>query len=87
VIIRGNKFGNSLGVGKEDVDMEYKTVLVRPWKVGDMVVSTISDFSITEGKEYTIVSEGSFLDCFFIVDDNGILDDYSDCYFKMKYND
>lgn len=62
-------------------------MLVQNWKVGDAVVSIVSDFNLTEGKEYTILGRDAFPDCFFIINDLGEKEAYSEDYFKLVVNE
>lgn len=66
--------------------MKTKTIRVRPWKIGDWVVAQITDFNITQGKEYQILGEDVFVDCFKIKNDIGEVEGYSEEYFEMKVN-
>lgn len=60
-----------------------KKVQVQNWKVGDSVVANETDFSITEGKVYQILKRGRFYDCFIILDDEGVEEEYSQEYFDL----
>lgn len=64
--------------------MRYETVKIRPWKVGSLVISRITEFGITEGKHYKIIKEDVvFPDCFVIINDTGKEESYTDEYFEM----
>lgn len=56
---------------------------VATWKIGDTVLSTVTEFNITKDKTYTIVKPGTFYDCFVIVNDLGVEEQYSETYFRL----
>jgi hypothetical protein len=60
-----------------------ETIEVQMWKVGDSVVAKDTEFAITEGKVYKILSRSGFYDCFAIVDDTGKEEVYSQEYFDL----
>lgn len=69
---------------KGGLQMRYIETKIRPWRVDDTVVAKITDFGITKGREYKILGEGGFIDCFKIKDDTGNIEEYTDEYFEMK---
>lgn len=52
------------------------------WKVGDLVAANDTDFNITENKVYQILRRGTLYDCFFIINDLGEEEEYTQEYFK-----
>lgn len=61
--------------------------MVRNWKIGDKVTPIETEFDITEGKIYTILDRDVFYDCFFIENDLGVKEAYSEEYFKLVIED
>jgi hypothetical protein len=58
---------------------------MKRWRVGSTVIATLTDFDITEGKEYTVLNYGVFgPGNFYIVDDTGKEVEYSEDYFRVK---
>jgi|GEM_PF-4715347 len=55
------------------------------WKPGDILIANTSDFDLTEGKEYPVVNTNfSGMGLVGIMDDRGIIEDYTSEYFDRK---
>lgn len=62
--------------------MKKKLVYMQTWKVGDVVISNTSDLGLTEGKEYRILERDVFPDCFYVINDEGEKEAYTEEYFE-----
>lgn len=55
-------------------------------KKGDLLIANTSEFDLTKGRIYVAIKnqgEGTFGDCFFIIDDKESVQDYSNEYFCL----
>jgi hypothetical protein len=53
-------------------------------KKGDLLIANTSEFDLKEGKIYVAIKnqgEGTFHDCIFVVNDEGVEQDYTSEYF------